>query len=123
MSVKGPPTPRPVSIPKPVAVKKKVLEKHVERFLYKEMKKLGGECYKWSSANVRGVPDRVCVFPPNINSPTGIVALVELKRDATCTLSDNQKRFFARMNELKVNHIYVLHGKEEVSQWIKDMGY
>lgn len=112
-----PAPPKPVDVPKPVAVKKKVLEKHVEAYLYKKMKKLGGECYKWSSANTRGVADRICVFPG------GIVAMVELKKDTKAKLSPTQVKFHNKMSALNVPHVVVLHGKEEVTQWIKSMGY
>lgn len=113
----------PVEVPKPVAVKKKVLEKHVEAYLYKKMKKLGGECYKWSSTNMRGVADRICVFPPDRNCPTGIITLVELKKDAKAKLSPTQVKFHDKMAALRVPHVYVLHGKEEIDLWLKSMGH
>lgn len=123
MNTKGPPNTRPMPVPRPVAVEKKVLEKHVEQYLYKQMKKLGGECYKWQSINQRGVADRICVFPPNSLCPTGIVCMVELKKDIKARLSPGQKKFHARMTELRVPNVYVLHGKEEVRLWITSMGY
>jgi len=52
----------------------KILEKQVESFLVREVKKLGGLAYKFSSPGKRSVPDRLCLFP------TGLVAFVELKR-------------------------------------------
>lgn len=106
-----------MSIPEPVKLKPKVLEKHVEAYLVRLMKKLGGECYKWASANTRGVPDRICIFPD------GLIVFVELKRDRTCKLSPHQLKFAKRMIELNVIHNVVLHGKEEVRQFITDMGY
>ncbi len=123
MGTKGPPNPRPVPIPRPVAVEKKILEKHVEQFLYKKMKKLGGECYKWQSINQRGVADRICIFPPSGHCPTGIVCMVELKKDKKAKLSPGQIKFHNKMIELRVPNVYVLHGKDEVSLWIKSMGY
>lgn len=119
----APPAPPAVVVPAPVKVKKKILEKHVEAYLYKKMKKLGGECYKWSSVNMRGVPDRICIFPPDRNCPTGIVTFVELKKDTKAKLSGGQAKFFKRMTEMRVNHCYVLHGKEEVDLWLKSMGH
>lgn len=41
-------------------------EKTTEAYLVKQVKKLGGLCFKWSSVNQRGVPDRICVFPGNL---------------------------------------------------------
>jgi len=117
MTINGPQKPIPIPVPQPIKVERKVLEKHVEQFLIKKMKDLGGECYKWHSQNVRFVTDRICVFP------NGTTALVELKRDVTCKLSTGQAKFHARMKELNVPHVYVLHSKEEVSQWISSMGY
>ena len=40
-------------------------EKWLERYLQKEVKKLGGESFKWTSVNRRGVPDRIVVLPIN----------------------------------------------------------
>lgn len=34
-------------------------EKQVEQYLIKQVKMLGGLCYKWSSPGQRGVPDRI----------------------------------------------------------------
>ena len=104
-------------IPKPVPVKHKVLESHVEAHLRKRMKALGGECYKWSSTNVRGVPDRICIFPG------GRIWFVELKRDHKCKLSPLQAKFFERMKSLRVDNCITLHGKIEVDQWLAGRGY
>ena len=129
MGTNGPPKARPTpvarsgAIPEPIKLERKVLEKHVEQHLYKKMKKLGGECYKWSSVNMRGVPDRVCVFPPMNPFDQGEVWLVELKKDTKAKLSLNQAKFFARMNEMRIPRTTVLHGKEEVDLWLKSMGY
>jgi len=112
-----------IEIPKPVAVKKKVLEKDVEQYLYKKMKKLGGECFKWASMNMRGVPDRICIFPPSGVHLHGRVIFVELKKDAKAKLSPGQAKFFARMAQLQMHDCIVIHGKEEVDGWLKSLGY
>ena len=117
MSTKGPPLPRSVPVPRPVAVKKKVLEKDVEKYLYKRMKKLGGECYKWSSSNVRFVSDRICVFP------TGEIWFIELKKDSKSKLSPGQSKFLTKMRELNVTNVDVLYGKEDVDNWLTLLGY
>jgi len=98
----------------PIPVERKVFEEDVEKHLMRRMKVLGGECYKWSSKNVRGVPDRICVFPD------GTIYLVELKRDKTGRLSTLQKRFFDRMEQLNVSCTAVLRGREEVDAWIEE---
>ena len=116
------PTPK-TAVPAPVTVKKKVLEKHVEAYLYKKMKKLGGECFKWASMNQRGVPDRICVFPPLGGTGAGLVCFVELKKDAKCKLSPGQQSFFNKMDTLHIASCFVLHGKAEVDLWLKTMGY
>ena len=110
-------------IPRPVIIKKKRLEKDVATHLYRRMKKLGGECYGWSSINTRGVTDKICVFPPLIFNGIGRVCMVELKRDTKSKLSPGQVKFHARMTALHVPHVYVLHGKEEVDLWLKSMGH
>jgi len=103
--------------PVPVAVERKVLEKHVEKRLVHLMKKLGGECYKWSSQNVRGVPDRICVFPD------GTVYFVELKRDRSGRLSKLQQRFIDRMRQLKMDRVVVLYGMDQVEDWVQAKGW
>lgn len=40
-----------------------MLERDVEQHLVKEIKKLGGKAYKFSSPNNRAVPDRLCCLP------------------------------------------------------------
>ena len=112
-------------IPRPVTIKKKILEKHVEQYLYKRMKKLGGECFKWSSINMTGVTDRICIFPPNkmLFMPEGLITFVELKKDNKAKLSPRQNKFHNRMGELHVQHVYVLYGKDDVDRWLKSMGY
>ena len=51
-----------------------VLEKAVEAYLVKEVKKLGGMSLKWPAIAQKGVPDRICIFP-------GIgVKFIEVKR-------------------------------------------
>ncbi len=51
------------------------LEKDVEKALVREVRKMGGEAYKWTSPGNDGVPDRIVVLPG------GIVVFVELKAD------------------------------------------
>lgn len=48
-------------------------EKDVEKYLVKEVRKLGGTAYKFKSPQRRSVPDRLCVCPE------GVLAFVECK--------------------------------------------
>ncbi len=43
--------------------KKKMLERDVEKHLVKEIEKLGGKAYKFSSPSNRAIPDRLCCLP------------------------------------------------------------
>lgn len=50
-----------------------MLEGAIEKRLIQEIKKIGGECYKWISPGYAGVPDRIILLP------NGKIAFVELK--------------------------------------------
>jgi len=43
------------------------------------MTKIGGLCYKFVSPNHKGVPDRICVFPPFTQGAPGPVWWIECK--------------------------------------------
>ena len=88
-----------------------MLEKDIEKILVKEVRKLGGLCYKWVSPGNAGVPDRIVLIP---NRP---VMFVELKGD---------KGKLSRLQEIQIKklkaiteHVYVLKGLEEVRDFIK----
>lgn len=51
-----------------------ITEKHIENRLCREVKKLNGIPYKFSSPQRRSVPDRLCVFG------YGIIWFIECKR-------------------------------------------
>ena len=87
-----------------------MLEKEVEKYLVREVKKLGGFCYKFVSPGNAGVPDRIVFLP---NKP---VKFVELKTD---------KGRLTKLQEIQIKRlrglgqaVYVLHGKEEVKEFI-----
>lgn len=102
---------------KPIKVERKVLEKHVEAYLVSRVRLIGGKAYKWASANVRGVPDRVVVLPG------GEVWFVELKKDDRAKLSHHQKVFFEEMDQLGMDRVAVVRGKSGVDAWLKERGY
>ena len=52
-----------------------MLEKEIERRMVIEIKKRGGLCYKFTSPNNPGVPDRIVI------TPDGKVIFVELKTE------------------------------------------
>ena len=96
---------------------RRVTEAQVEGYLRKRVKALGGECYKWSSPQVRGVPDRIVIFPGQrpwfveVKAPDG-------------KLSKLQERFFFRMSELGFRQTQILWSKEDVDQWLREeFGY
>jgi len=69
-------------------------EKKVEAFLVKEVKKLGGVAYKFTSPNRRSVPDRLVVLP-------GLKPkFVELKATGEVP-TPGQEREIKRLRDLK----------------------
>ena len=99
----------------PIKPERKILEKDVEAFLISEVRKIGGVIYKWSSQNVRGVPDRVIVLPG------GIVVFVEVKRSSKASLTIHQKLFFEKMACLGMVHCYIAYGKSGVNELIEKL--
>ena len=87
------------------------LEKKVEQYLIQEIRKLGGLCYKWSSYNVRGVPDRV------IFMPQGKVYFVEVKR-LTGKVTLLQRHNFNAIRNLGTP-VFVVYGISGVDEFIK----
>lgn len=88
-----------------------MLEKDIEKFLVKEVKKLGGLCYKWVSPGNAGVPDRIVLLP---HRP---VMFVELKTDRG-KLSRLQEIQIKKLKAI-TEHVYVLRGLEEVRDFIE----
>lgn len=68
-------------------------EKVIEAYFVKEVERLGGIAYKFSSPNRRFVPDRICAFP------TGLCTFVEIKGPKGITHS-GQVRELKRLWEL-----------------------
>lgn len=88
-----------------------MLEKDIEKFLVREVKNLGGLCYKWVSPGNAGVPDRIVLLP---NRPA---MFVELKTDKgkLSKLQEVQVKKIRSVND----QVYILHGLEEVKEFIK----
>jgi hypothetical protein len=84
------------------------MEKHIEAYLVKRVKALGGIAYKWRGHG--GAADRIIVLPD------GTVWFVEVKTIGG-RLSALQKVFAADMARLKQKYT-VLWTKEEIEKWL-----
>ena len=84
------------------------MEKHIEAYLVKRVKALGGIAYKWRGHG--GAADRIIVLPD------GTVWFVEVKTIGG-RLSALQKVFAADMARLKQRYC-VLWTKEQVDAWV-----
>nr|WP_314609471.1 VRR-NUC domain-containing protein [uncultured Lachnoanaerobaculum sp.] len=90
-----------------------MLEKEVEKFLVREVKKIGGVSFKFISPGNAGVPDRIVILP------TGKVVFVELKTD---------KGKLTKLQEVQIKKISnlgadarVLRGIEGVKEFINEI--
>lgn len=91
----------------------KMLEKEVEKFLVREVKKIGGVSFKFISPGNAGVPDRIVMLP------NGKVVFVELKTD---------KGKLTKLQEVQIKKISnlgadarVLRGIEGVREFINEI--
>ena len=87
-----------------------MLERNLEQYFAKQIKKMGGLSYKFTSPANAGVSDRVVILP------SGIVWFVELKTD-TGKLSKLQALFNKRITALGANAC-VLYGRNGVDEWL-----
>ena len=85
-------------------------EKDTEKYLVEQVESIGGLCRKFTSAGVRGVPDRVCLFP------RGITIWVETKSEGDKP-TDGQLREHARMLDRK-HRVWVIKTTYEVDEMI-----
>lgn len=90
-----------------------MLEKEVERELVKEVKSLGGLCWKFTSPSTNGVPDRVVMLPK------GKFGFVELKAPGK-KLRPIQVKRNKQLKLLGVK-VYVLDSKEMVKEVLHDL--
>lgn len=90
-----------------------MLERDIEKYLVAEVRKRGGEAYKFTSPAMRGVADRLVVMP------NGVVWFVELKRPGG-KRTPLQERFALRMQELGQRYA-LLCSIEEVRQWLASL--
>ena len=86
------------------------LERDAETLLDRQVRKRGGITRKWSSQNVRGVPDRIVIIPDH---PT---MLVEMKAPFG-KLSPTQASEIRQLVKLG-RTVYVIFGKVGVREWL-----
>jgi len=90
---------------------KELLEKDIEQYLCREIKKLGGTAYKFTTPARRSVPDRLCLLPG------GIAVFIECKRPGK-RLSDAQENKIAELQKLGFDVTWV-DTKERVNEEIE----
>lgn len=90
-----------------------MLEKEVEKYLVREVKKLGGISFKFISPGNAGVPDRIVILS------TGKVVFVELKTDKgkLTKLQESQIRKISGLGA----EVKVLYGIEGVKKFINEI--
>lgn len=89
-----------------------MLEKEVEKELVKQVKNVGGICWKFTSGVV-GVPDRLCLLMG------GKVAFIEVKRPGEVLRPIQIKR--KKQLEGLGFKVFVLDSKEKVQEVIHDI--
>jgi hypothetical protein len=89
------------------------LEKEIEKLLVKEVKKLGGFCWKFVSPGIVGVPDRLALLAKNK------VAFIEVKKEGE-TLRPIQRKRKKQLENLGFK-VYVLDSKEQVKEIIDEL--
>ena len=91
----------------------KMLEKEVEKFLVREVKKIGGISFKFISPDNAGVPDRIVILP------SGNVVFAELKTDKG-KLTKLQEVQIKKISDLGAD-VRVLRGIEGVKEFINEI--
>ena len=89
-----------------------VRENKVEKYLDKEVKKLGGLTRKWVSPGRDGVPDRICIL-------NGSVMFVEVKT-VDGKLSPTQEREQQRLRDAGAA-VFTVYGEEGVDEWVQSI--
>lgn len=90
-----------------------MLEKEIERRMVLEVKKRGGLCYKFTSPNNPGVPDRIVI------TPDGRVIFVELKTEIG-RLAKIQRWQVSEMQKRGVD-VRVVKGWDAVKAFIEEV--
>lgn len=87
------------------------MEKHIESYLMKCSREIGGECWKWTGT--LGVPDRIILLPG------GRVIFVEVKQRSG-RLSKMQIHIHEKMRKLGMD-VRVVWSKEDVDELIREI--
>lgn len=90
-----------------------MIEKEVEKFLVREVKKIGGISFKFISPGNAGVPDRIVILP------NGRVVFAELKTDKG-KLTKLQEVQIKKISDLGAD-ARVLRGIEGVKEFINEI--
>lgn len=88
-------------------------ESVIEARLVKEIKKLGGLCYKFTSPGAPGVPDRIIILPG------GLVVFVELKTEIG-RLAKIQKWQIEELRKRGAD-VRVLKGMDQVKAFLEEV--
>lgn len=88
-------------------------ERDIERKLVNEIRKMGGEAFKWTSPGNDGVPDRIVMLPG------GRLVFVELKADRG-QLAPIQKVQIRRIQKLG-QEVYVVRGMDGLEEFLKEV--
>jgi hypothetical protein len=97
-----------------MASSRNVLEREVEKYLTDEVKKLGGQCFKFIPDYARGMPDRLVVLPK------GISFWVETKRPVGGRLSAAQKLRHLELRRLG-QRVEVGWSREDVDRIVREV--
>lgn len=85
---------------------RKLVEKDIEEYLCRQVERLGGKAYKFSSPANRAVPDRICCFP------LGQIVFVECKAPGKRP-TPLQMKVLTFLRQLR-NNVVVVDSKEGV---------
>ncbi len=90
-----------------------VSEKAIEKYLFDEVKQMGGVCLKYSNPNMAGYPDRVVLLP------NGVTVWIELK-------SKSKKP--TKLQEIRIaslkglgHRVFVIDSKEAVDTVLNEI--
>lgn len=88
------------------------IENDIEKHLKKQITKIGGLCYKFTSPGTRGVPDRIVIYK-------GETFFIEMKRPGGNLRKDQQK--IAKQIEQQGVKVFVLDTKMSVDHFVLKM--
>lgn len=88
-------------------------ERDIERKLVSEIRKMGGEAFKWTSPGNDGVPDRIVMLPG------GRLIFVELKADKG-RLGPIQKVQIRRIQRLG-QEVRVVRGMDGLEEFLNEL--